>query len=114
MLEALAGKRQGQIVAAILNNFETVETSLVTMSNSAGSAMNEMGIIEESLEYKLNSLKETATGISQNLFDSGEMGGIIDLLTGIMEGVDWLTEKLGLLGTALVAISIGTFIKNFD
>ena len=37
------------------------------MQNSAGSAEKEMSIIEESMEYKLNALKETAVGVFQNL-----------------------------------------------
>lgn len=114
LLEALAGKRQGQVVAAILNNFNAVEDSLVTMTKSAGGAMREMEIIEESLEYKLNALKETATGVFQNLFAKEDMVIVIDLLTKLMEVLDFLTEKLGLFGTALTGIAIYTFIKNFD
>lgn len=114
LLEKLAGKRQGQIVAAILNNFSAVENSLETMTNSAGSAMNEMNIIEQSLEFKLNALKETAVGVFQNLFQTDEMGTVIDILTDLLEILDFLTEKLGLFGTALVGIGITAFIKNFD
>lgn len=114
LLEALAGKRQGQVVAAILNNFNAVEDSLITMTKSAGGAMREMEIIEESLEYKLNALKETATGVFQNLFAKEDMTIVIDLLTKLMEVLDFLTEKLGLFGTALTGIAIYTFIKNFD
>lgn len=114
LLAKLAGKRQGQIVAAILNNFSAVENSLETMTNSAGSAMNEMNIIEQSLEFKLNALKETAVGVFQNLFQTDEMGAVIDILTDLLEIFDSLTENLGLFGTALVGIGITAFIKNFD
>ena len=114
LLEKLAGKRQGQIVAAILNNFSAVENSLETMTNSAGSAMNEMNIIEQSLEFKLNALKETAVGVFQNLFQTDEMGAVIDILTDLLEIFDALTKNLGLFGTALVGIGITAFIKNFD
>lgn len=114
LLEALAGKRQGQVVAAILGNFQTVEESLVTMTESAGGAMREMEIIEESLEFKLNALKETATGVFQNLFAKEDMVVVIELLTKLMEVLDFLTEKLGLFGTALTGIAIYAFVKNFD
>lgn len=114
LLEALAGKRQGQVIAAILNNFQTVEESLVTMTESAGGAMREMEIIEESLEFKLNALKETATGVFQNLFAKEDMIVVIELLTKLMEVLDFLTEKLGLFGTALTGIAIYAFVKNFD
>lgn len=45
LLEALAGKRQGQIIAATINNFEAAEKALDNMANSAGSAEREMSII---------------------------------------------------------------------
>ena len=114
LLEKLAGKRQGQVVAAILNNFDAVEKSLSTMADSAGSAMNEMGIIEESLEFKLNALKETAVGVFQNLFQTDEMAVVIDFLTHLLEAIDAITSALGLFGTALVGVGIAAFIKNFD
>lgn len=49
LLEALAGKRQGQIVAATINNFEAVEKALDNMANSAGSADREMSVIMDKL-----------------------------------------------------------------
>lgn len=106
-------KRQGQIIASIIGNFDTVDKSLDTMANSAGNAENEMSIIMESLDYKINALKETGVGIFQNIFQTNEMGGIIDLLTGLLNVLDGLTSTFGLLGTAMLAVPIVAFIKNF-
>ena len=114
LLEKLAGKHQGQNVAAILSNFDAVESSLATMSESAGGAMDEMEIIQDSLEYKINALKETGTGIFQNLFQTDDMGNVISVLTGVLNIVDELTSKLGLFGTASVTAGIVALIKNFD
>lgn len=114
LLEKLAGKRQGQIIAAILNNFDAVDKSLDTMADSAGGAMKEMEIIEESLEFKLNALKETATGVFQNLFQKEDIVVVVELLTKLLEVLDFLTDKLGLFGTVLAGVSIYAFIKNFD
>ncbi len=100
LLETLASKRQGQIVAATINNFEAVKKALDNMANSAGSADAEMLIIMDSLDYKLNALKETGTGIAQNLFQRDDMKSIVDLLTNLAEALDFVTEKLGLFNTA--------------
>ena len=113
LLEALAGKRQGQVVAAIISNFDTVEDALASMADSEGNALEEMEIIEQSLEYKLNALSETAVGIWQNLIDSDGLGTAIDILTKFLEIIDAITEHIGLFGTVLVGINIGAFIKNF-
>ncbi len=114
LLEKLAGKRQGQIVAAILNNFGAVESSLDTMTNSAGGAMREMEIVEESLEFKLNALKETSTGVFQNLFAKDEMAITIELLTKLMEVLDFLTDKFKLFGTAITSVAIYKGIKSIS
>lgn len=106
-------KRQGQIIASIIGNFDTVDKSLDTMADSAGNAENEMSIIMESLDYKINALKETATGIFQNIFQTEEMGNLIGLLTGLLNVLDGLTSTFGLLGTAMIAVPIIAFIKNF-
>lgn len=113
LLEALAGKRNGQAVAAILNNFEAVEDSLNSMEKSAGSADKEMSVVMDSMDYKLNRLKETGTGVFQNLFHREDMKSIIDGFTSILNVVDTLTSKLGLIGTAFAGISITAFVKNF-
>lgn len=104
LLEKLAGKRQGQVVAAILNNFEAVENSLETMSNSAGNAEAEMAIITDSIEYKLNRLKETGVAIGQTLFQRDSTKDTIDRLTSILEVINKLTDAVGGLGMAFAAI----------
>ncbi|EHG33536.1 phage tail tape measure protein [Enterocloster clostridioformis] len=105
LLEVLAGKRQGQIVSAMISNFDTAKTSLDSMTNSAGNAMQEMEVIYDSLDYKLNRLSETGTGIAQNLFDRDVMKNTVDGFTTIAEVIDFATEKLGLLGTLSVGAS---------
>lgn len=99
LLEALAGKRQGQIIAATINNFQAAEKAMHNMANSAGSAEKEMSVIMDSLDYKLNRLGETSTSIAQNLFQRDDMKNVVDGLTSILEVVNQLTDKLGLFGT---------------
>lgn len=53
-LQKAFAKTQAQAGAAIIQNFDQVEEALRKMENSAGSADREMGIIEDSLEFKIN------------------------------------------------------------
>lgn len=82
------------------------------MANSAGNAEKEMEIITKSLEYKINALKETGTGIWQNLFNREEMGIVIELLTKLAEAIEFVTDKLGLFGTIGVGAGLVVLIKN--
>ena len=105
LLEALAGKRNGQAIAAILNNFDTVKSSLESMANSAGNAEAEMAVAMDSIDYKLNTVKETGTGIAQNLFGREDIKLVLDAIHSLGNGLDWITEKLGLFGTAGIGIA---------
>lgn len=105
LLEVLFGKNRAQVGAAIIQNFEAAEKSMQYMADSAGSAMDEMEVAYGSIDYKLNKLRETGVGIWQNLFDRGEIGAIVESLTGVLNILDAVTESFGLFGT----IAIGGF-----
>lgn len=112
LLEALAGKRQGQAVAAIISNFDAAEKSIQSMSQSTGNAEAEMSVVMDSLEYKLNKLSQTGVGISQNLFQREDLKNAVDGLTKVGEVLDFLTNKLGLFGTTMATLGIIGGIKN--
>lgn len=111
LLEALFGKRQAQIGSAILSNFSQAEETIKTMAESAGSAEAEMDKIKQSLEYKLNELKETWVGVAQNLFDISSIGVVIDALTMLSEAFDGLTKHTGLFGSVSLVLLISQFAK---
>lgn len=113
LLNELFGKRGAQVGAAIIQNFDAVEESLRKMADSAGNADAEMDIITNSLTYKLNALKETGTGIFQNLFQREDMGVLIDGVTSVLEVLDAITEKIGLFGTAMAGLSVAAVVRNF-
>jgi len=117
LLEKLFGKTRAQIGAAIIQNFSAAESAISKMNDSAGNADAEMSVIMESLFYKLNALKETGTGIIQNLFPREDIGNIIDLLTSLAGVIDNITGAIGPLGTLLtggILTGLFAFKKNFD
>lgn len=68
------GRTQAQGGASLIKNFSAVEKALQEMDQSAGSSDREMQVVESSLEYKLNSLKETWVGMAQAIIDRGDLG----------------------------------------
>lgn len=114
LMEKLFGKNRASVGQAILQNFEAAEKAMNNMAESAGNADAEMKIITKSLEFKLNALKETGTGIFQNLFKREEIGVIIDMLTGLASAIDFVTSLIGPFGTALAGVGIAAFVKNLD
>ena len=112
LLDKLFGKTRAQIGASIISNFSQAEAAIKTMSESAGAADREMDIIKNSLEYKINALKETFTGIWQNVFNREDLGTVVDFATGIAEVLDGITEKLGLFGSAIAAGGIAAGVMG--
>lgn len=111
LLEVLFGKRQAQIGSAILSNFDQARKAIEVMEDSAGSARQEMEKIEQSLEYKLNDLRETWVGVAQNLFQTDDMKLVVDVLTTISGLIDNLTSSLGLFGTVGLISAIALLNK---
>ena len=109
-MEAIGGKRGAQSLAPILSNFKEVERAMHEMEGAAGSADKEMGIIRDSLEFKINALKQTWVGTLQEITDRGDIGKFIDVLTKISEGLGGIISNLGILKTAL--IGVGTVIGS--
>lgn len=112
LLEVLAGKRQGQIVASIIDNFSAAEKSMQSMTNSAGNAQAEMDIAMDSIDAKANKLKQTGVAISENLLSRDNAKTVLEVANGIAEGFELATKHLGLFKTALLGLSVVGSVKN--
>lgn len=112
LAEKLFGKTRASIGMSIISNFSQAEAAMDKMKLSAGAADKEMEIITNSISYKFNALKETGTGIFQNLFQREDMGAIIDGLTSVLSVLDAFTDKFGLLGTLVIGGGIVMGIMN--
>lgn len=82
------------------------------MDESAGSSDKEMETIEQSLEYRINALKETWVGTIQQMVDRGDLGTIVDGLTKLSEGISFVIDKLGIFGSIGLGAGIFAGIKN--
>lgn len=112
LLEVLAGKRQGQIVASIIDNFSAAEKSMQSMANSAGNAQAEMDVAMDSIDAKANKLKQTGVAISENLLSRDNAKTVLKVANGIAEGFELATKHLGLFKTALLGLSVVGSVKN--
>ena len=83
------------------------------MENAAGSADAEMSIIEQSLDFKLNALKETWVGTAQEILNRGDLGIAIEGLTDLSKLLGFILTKFGSLKTLIAGFGIGAFVKNF-
>lgn len=90
ILEMLGGKRNSNVLAALLENFSTAEKVVETSANSAGSALEENEKVIESTQGKINQFKATFQSLSTSFIDSSTLSEIVSLgtkLLGIVEGI---------------------------
>lgn len=112
LLQLLFAKTRAQAGSAIIKNFDQVKAALESMENSAGSADKEMAVIEQSLEYKINALKETWVGFAQNAITQDSLGNIIDFLTTLSEAISKVVEVSDGLPLILGGLTSALLTKN--
>lgn len=112
LLEALAGKRQGNALSAALNNISMIEEAYKTAENSAGSALEEQEEYEKGIEYSLKRLEAVFQAFSNHILDSSFVKGIVDFGSNTVEVIDKITSKLGSLGTIGLGTGLFAGLKN--
>ena len=95
ILELLFGKRQGNIGAAILQNYELAEEILETSRDSAGSAEAENSKYLKSVQGHLDQLQARWQAFSTSIVDSAGMKVFIDVAGGIVSVLNGLTDAFG-------------------
>lgn len=113
-LETMFGKTRSNIGAAIIGNIQAYKDTMSTLTDddTLKSADKELETASQSVSFHLNALKETWTGVAQNLFQTGEMNAFIDSLTMVSGAIQDVTSKLGLFGSVLVGFVIFDTIKS--
>lgn len=112
LLEKLAGKTQGNALAAALNNYKMIEKAFKTAEGSAGSARREQEAWEKSLEANINKLKASAEELAYTFVDSGALNFLIDIGKIGVESLDALIDKFGSLETVVGALGAILSFKN--
>lgn len=110
--ELIAGKRQGNIVSALMSNFETARRATETAINSTGSALKEQEEYEKGIEFSLKRLEASFQEFANHILDSSFIKGIVDFGNGAINVIDKVTSKLGSLGTIGLGAGIFSSIKN--
>lgn len=114
LLELLAGKRQGNALAATLTNLEDLKAALEASKNSAGSAMKEQEVWLSSLEAKINQFKASFESLSSTVINEDLVGAIIDFGTNFVHTIDNIINSLGGLGNSLMILVDIIALLNFN
>ncbi|MGG4105144.1 phage tail tape measure protein [Paenibacillus lautus] len=95
LTELMGGKQQGNVVAAIIQNWDDAEKAARTAANSSGSAMQEFNAYMDGFEYKIGQLKNALERFWTTVIDDDTVKMLIDSLTSIIDALTKLVETLG-------------------
>lgn len=96
---AAGGTRQKSVFLSIMSNWESVEKSVKSASESMGSAEIENQKYLDSLNGKISQFESAVESLSNTLLDSDLLGFFVDFGTGAVNSLDTVIDKFGTLGT---------------
>lgn len=114
ILNEIGQKRHANTLASILSDMESYEKMLGLYSDSSadGSALREAEKSANNLTGSLNKLSNTWTDTVENILDSDTLKTGVNMLNGLLTGVNNLTDALGSLGSIGLGAGLIAGIKN--
>lgn len=114
ILEMIGGKRNSNVVAALLTNFQTAEDVVKTSAEAAGSALAENEKYLDSINGKIDMFKATFEELSLNVFDSELIKGAIDFGTALLDILNALADINALLPVTVALITTIMAIRRAE
>lgn len=103
-------KRQGNVVSALMDNFDIARQTLDTaLNDSEGSAERELANYQKGIQYSLDKFNASFQAMSTSFLDSDIFKGIIDSGTTLLN----LLTAIGEVGGGLGAV-FGTLATYFS
>jgi peptidoglycan hydrolase-like protein with peptidoglycan-binding domain/chromosome segregation ATPase len=106
LLELLAGKTRGSVVAALLQQPEILKSAYEDAFNAEGSAIRENEVHLDSIQGKIDQFTNAVQTMWSNTLDDSWIKGFVELGTEIVKVID----KIGLLQSALLALGISKIV----
>ncbi|MNH66524.1 Murein DD-endopeptidase MepS/Murein LD-carboxypeptidase precursor [compost metagenome] len=114
ILELVAGKHQGNVIASMLTNWKDAEGALEAGLNSFGSAARENEKYLESIQGKVNQFKNAVGSFWTQSINSDEIKSFIEFGTSLIRVLSTLTNTFGFFSSAtgIATLAILTFNKS--
>ncbi len=115
ILEMIGGKRNSNVVAAILNNFEIAESVMESTANAAGSALAENEKYLQSIRGEISKFKAEFEELAVTLINAEFAKEVVRFGTGvlsILNSIADLIDKIGGLKTVLSSVVAGGLLFN--
>ena len=111
--QVMAGTRQYNNLLALFDNWDMYTDALETSKGSLGELNRQQDIYMQSTEAHLEKLSAAWERVFDSMAGTDDINGLIDIMTGLTNGLANFTESLGGGGKALLAFgAIATKVLN--
>ena len=111
--ELIAGKRNGNVLNAILSQMSIARETVADANTSAvGSMESQLSVYNESIQASLDKFHVAFEELSHDLINSDTIKGIVDFGTVFLRIIDELVKHIGVLGTALTGLGIAKIFST--
>lgn len=108
LLELIAGKTRGSVVASLFQNGNILESAYESAINSSGSAARELNTYLDSIEGRLDQLTNSIQTLWMNFLDTSAVKTFISILDVIVK----LIDKVGVLNTVVSLLMARASFKS--
>lgn len=112
LLEALAGKQQSNALAAALDNIDILKKSYEEAMNAEGSARKENEEYSKSIQASIDLAKAKLEELSNDFLKADFLKGLIDAGGKLIDILDVLINKFGVIPTLAAGIGAALSLKN--
>ena len=112
ILELVGGKRNANVVAALLDNFSVAENALATANEASGSAMKENEKHLDSIQGKLDQFKSAFEAFSNSFIESDVVKFFVDAGTTILNILNSISSQCGITEIAITGLFMALARSN--
>lgn len=111
-LELVAGKTRANNVAALLKNYQKIDEVMESLGDAEGSALRENEAIVDSIDGRIKVLSATAEDFWQKFIDTDLVKDTISSLSGILNLLTKIIDKVGLLPPLSMGVGLVQSLKG--
>lgn len=112
VLNDIFGRYRANVGAAILQDWDSMQTAMSYYDKGAGSMLEESAKTVQTLAAQLTNLKTAGQELVSKFFNADDWSGIIKVIVTMTQKTTDLVDTLGAIPTILGAISATALIKN--
>ena len=112
LLELVAGKTRGSVVAALFQNGDVLEDAYKSASDASGSAMRELENHLDSIQGRIDLFNNALQTMWMNLINSEVIKGVVDAGTTLVKFFDTAIGKITTLGVVIAGLKFKNNLKK--